>query len=204
MRRKPNQVKATAHDNNARSNCIGIYELNYNIFSEQFCASIWPRLPPARDMAAQHLIASLQPGTVFGRITPASISHSNQAVQYQILGRERLGACTSSIPVQRPSLSSGRLHTHTPRSIVAMAAAAESSPPAGVSPQTKTLLCTSLTAPTVSGMLAEADEAMAAGADIVELRIDFLQDFDPERDLAELLGKCPLPSIVTFRPTWEG
>ena len=65
-------------------------------------------------------------------------------------------------------------------------------------------LCTSLTAPTVAGMLEEAQEAVQAGATIVELRIDFLKHFEPELDLQQLLAECPLPCIVTYRPAWEG
>ena len=68
----------------------------------------------------------------------------------------------------------------------------------------KTLLCTSLTAATVDGMLAEAQEAVAAGADIVELRLDYLENFDAQRDLPPLVTSCPLPVIVTYRPDWEG
>ena len=67
-----------------------------------------------------------------------------------------------------------------------------------------TKLCTSLTATTVQGMLAEAQEAQRAGADIVELRIDYLESFSPEADLPVLIQKCGLPVIVTYRPTWEG
>lgn len=67
----------------------------------------------------------------------------------------------------------------------------------------RTLLCTSLTAPTVDGMLAEAQEALAAGADIVELRIDFLAALNPGEDLLRLRQQCPLPAIVTYRPVWE-
>lgn len=73
---------------------------------------------------------------------------------------------------------------------------------AGATPRTH--LCTSLVAPTVEGMLAEAQEAEQNGADIVELRLDYLQQFAPEADLSRLLQACPLPAIVTYRPTWEG
>jgi hypothetical protein len=40
--------------------------------------------------------------------------------------------------------------------------------------------------------------------DVLELRLDFLQDFEPARDLEALMAACPLPYIVTYRPTWEG
>lgn len=69
--------------------------------------------------------------------------------------------------------------------------------------RTSGFLCTSLTASTIQGMLAEAQEAQQAGADIVELRIDFLKDLQPDRDLPILRADCPLPAIVTYRPTWE-
>jgi hypothetical protein len=85
-----------------------------------------------------------------------------------------------------------------------MAAVASEASPTASAAATSTLLCTSLTAPTVDGMLAEAAEAVANGADIVELRLDFLQIFNPEADLRRLLAECPLPAIVTFRPAWEG
>jgi 3-dehydroquinate dehydratase/shikimate dehydrogenase len=67
-----------------------------------------------------------------------------------------------------------------------------------------THLCTSLVASTVEGMLAEAQEAVSNGADIVELRLDYLEQFSPETDLPRLLKECPLPAIATYRPTWEG
>lgn len=75
---------------------------------------------------------------------------------------------------------------------------------APASSSSATLLCTSLTAATVDGMVEEAAEAAAAGADIVELRLDYLEAFNPEADLPRLLSGCGLPVIVTFRPDWEG
>lgn len=70
--------------------------------------------------------------------------------------------------------------------------------------QPRTHLCTSLVAITVEGMLAEAQEAVNNGADIVELRLDYLESFSPEEDLPGLLEQCPLPAIATYRPIWEG
>ncbi|KAI3438702.1 hypothetical protein D9Q98_001122 [Chlorella vulgaris] len=68
----------------------------------------------------------------------------------------------------------------------------------------RTQLCTSLVASTVQGMLAEAKEAVQKGADIVEIRLDYLQQLDPEKDVPSLLHLCPLPAIITYRPVWEG
>lgn len=53
-------------------------------------------------------------------------------------------------------------------------------------------------------MLEEAKEALAAGADVVEIRLDYLDSFDAEHDLPVLLEGCPLPAVVTYRPDWEG
>ncbi len=59
----------------------------------------------------------------------------------------------------------------------------------------------------VSQALAAAAKAAEHGADMVELRIDpFIDSLDPAKlaALDDLLSRCPLPSIVTCRPTWEG
>ena len=65
-------------------------------------------------------------------------------------------------------------------------------------------LTTSITATTVQAALVELREAEAAGADVVELRLDFLQGFQPATDLPALLAGTKLPAIVTYRPNWEG
>ncbi|EIE21050.1 aldolase [Coccomyxa subellipsoidea C-169] len=68
----------------------------------------------------------------------------------------------------------------------------------------------SVTADTVDGALAEIGEAAHLGADLVELRLDFLTDIDlldPTPMLERMLGACEtalLPALVTFRPMWEG
>ena len=56
----------------------------------------------------------------------------------------------------------------------------------------------------------EIQEAKSAGAQVVELRLDYLEDLpleDPQPALERLLGSCKaqrIPAIVTFRPQWEG
>lgn len=82
-----------------------------------------------------------------------------------------------------------------------MAQQASPSEPAGAG---AALICTSVTAPTVPAFIEEIREAVAAGVDVVELRLDFLKDFDVERDLELLMAACPIPYIVTYRPKWEG
>ncbi len=62
----------------------------------------------------------------------------------------------------------------------------------------------------MNGAIAEIREVADFGADVVELRIDFLKDidlFNPAAFLNPLLDACNavrLPAIVTFRPNWEG
>ena len=61
------------------------------------------------------------------------------------------------------------------------------------------IVCT-ITAPTAEAALQSMDEARKAGADLAELRADFLDD----PDLTAILPKKPLPVMVTCRPAWEG
>lgn len=110
------------------------------------------------------------------------------------------------LPSARPQLGQhiGNSRSIKLRGAMEALAAAAASPPPPASGQTGCHLCTSLTAPTVAGMLEEAREAVEAGATIVELRVDYLRHFEPEIDLQQLLAECPLPCIVTYRPSWEG
>ena len=104
-----------------------------------------------------------------------------------------------------PSLRFGRI-TRIPKKMGHIAVRVEAMQGGACFEETKksTLLCSSLTAPSVHGMIEEAKEAHMAGADVVELRIDFLQEFRPEQDLEVLLREIELPCIVTYRPSWEG
>ncbi|BDA46464.1 probable shikimate dehydrogenase (NADP(+)) at C-terminar half [Coccomyxa sp. Obi] len=82
--------------------------------------------------------------------------------------------------------------------------------PVATSERGSTLVCTSVIADTVDGAVTEIREAAEFGADVVELRLDFLKGIDlldPKATLKRLLGACDaykLPAIVTFRPAWEG
>lgn len=65
-------------------------------------------------------------------------------------------------------------------------------------------LTTSVIAATVEEALLEIVEAVESGADIVELRVDFIDGLDAAVDLPKMLAACSVPCIVTYRPTWEG
>uniref|UniRef100_A0A1D1ZK98 Bifunctional 3-dehydroquinate dehydratase/shikimate dehydrogenase, chloroplastic n=1 Tax=Anthurium amnicola TaxID=1678845 RepID=A0A1D1ZK98_9ARAE len=67
-----------------------------------------------------------------------------------------------------------------------------------------TLVCVPLVAKTVEQMLSDMIVAKAAGADLVEIRLDHLAAFRPRQDLELLLRARPLPALVTYRPKWEG
>jgi len=65
-----------------------------------------------------------------------------------------------------------------------------------------TKLCVPIMVDSAQQALADAADARAAGADLVELRLDRFAD-DTDAAIA-LVCDCPLPCIVTIRPDWEG
>ncbi|OVA15093.1 Dehydroquinase class I [Macleaya cordata] len=67
-----------------------------------------------------------------------------------------------------------------------------------------TLVCAPLMGKTVDQMLVEMGKAKESGADIVEIRLDYLSSFNPRQDLETLIKKCTLLTLFTFRPKWEG
>jgi 3-dehydroquinate dehydratase/shikimate dehydrogenase len=65
-----------------------------------------------------------------------------------------------------------------------------------------TKLCVPIMVESAEQALADAFAAQQAGADLVEFRLDRFTD---DRDAAvKLVDNCPLPTIVTIRPDWEG
>lgn len=77
-----------------------------------------------------------------------------------------------------------------------------------------TQICTSIVADTVDGALQILNSEAAREADLIELRLDFYQDFpscsngsddDVVTGLRQLLAASgPERTIVTYRPAWEG
>ena len=68
----------------------------------------------------------------------------------------------------------------------------------------RTLLCSSVTASTFQQALQDIQEIADAGADLIELRVDMLTDFNAEAHLKQLLSATQTSKIVTLRPAWEG
>ena len=62
------------------------------------------------------------------------------------------------------------------------------------------MICAVIRSETSGQAIAEMEEARRLGADLCELRADYLKD----PDLAGILKAKPLPVLVTVRPKWEG
>lgn len=65
--------------------------------------------------------------------------------------------------------------------------------------QTSTMICAPLMARSVEKMVSDMNQAKAQGADLVEIRLDFIQNFQPHQDLEIILRKKPLPVLVAYR-----
>ncbi|KAK9146826.1 hypothetical protein Sjap_006729 [Stephania japonica] len=74
----------------------------------------------------------------------------------------------------------------------------------GGSRRNQALVCAPIMGRSVDEMLADIDKAKAVGADVAEIRVDYLNNFSPNRDLERLIRECSLSSLITYRPKWEG
>ncbi|KAL1211835.1 Bifunctional 3-dehydroquinate dehydratase/shikimate dehydrogenase [Cardamine amara subsp. amara] len=66
------------------------------------------------------------------------------------------------------------------------------------------LICAPVMADSIDKMVIETCKAHEVGADLVEIRLDWLKDFNPLEDLKTIIKKSPLPTLFTYRPKWEG
>src|SRR5579862_2270215 len=71
-------------------------------------------------------------------------------------------------------------------------------PPGSI--QSSPMICAVVRTSTTEEAVAAMAEARRAGADLCELRIDYLRD----PDLKAILSAKPLPVLATVRPKWEG
>ncbi|KAK7319617.1 hypothetical protein RJT34_04340 [Clitoria ternatea] len=67
-----------------------------------------------------------------------------------------------------------------------------------------TLICVPIMGESIEKMKIDVHSAKSNGADLVEIRLDYLTSFDPYRDLNTLIQDHPLPLLFTYRPVWEG
>ncbi|OMO98402.1 Dehydroquinase class I [Corchorus olitorius] len=59
-------------------------------------------------------------------------------------------------------------------------------------------------ADSIEKMAIDMAKAKASTADLVEIRLDSLKNFNPREDLQALIRQSPLPTLFTYRPVWEG
>ncbi|XP_060966881.1 bifunctional 3-dehydroquinate dehydratase/shikimate dehydrogenase, chloroplastic isoform X6 [Cannabis sativa] len=70
--------------------------------------------------------------------------------------------------------------------------------------KTATLLCVPLMAKSAEGMVSGMNQAKAQGADVVEIRLDCIDNFHPQKDLEIILKDKLLTTLIVFRPKWNG
>ncbi|KAI5675948.1 hypothetical protein M9H77_06898 [Catharanthus roseus] len=66
-----------------------------------------------------------------------------------------------------------------------------------------TMVCAPLMAESVEQMLKDMQKAKSEGADIVEIRLDCIKNFQPRKDLEILLRNKPLPVIILYRTQFD-
>ena len=62
-----------------------------------------------------------------------------------------------------------------------------------------TLICAPIMGESIDKMKIDIDKAKASGVDLVELRVDYLRNFNPSEDLSILIKGSPLPTLITYR-----
>lgn len=61
------------------------------------------------------------------------------------------------------------------------------------------LICAPVMGDSVEEMVIETCKAQELGADLVEIRLDSLKEFNPLEDLKIIIQKSPLPTLFTYR-----
>ncbi|KAL5712828.1 hypothetical protein ACHQM5_014957 [Ranunculus cassubicifolius] len=67
-----------------------------------------------------------------------------------------------------------------------------------------TMICVQIMSESVKEIVDEMVEAKMQGADLVEIRLDYIKDFQPMDDLKIILTDKQLPVQVVYRPKWAG
>lgn len=62
-----------------------------------------------------------------------------------------------------------------------------------------TLVCVPIIAESVGEMVTDMGKAKGHGADLVEIRLDYLKTFNHNEDLKRLVKECPLPTLFSYR-----
>ncbi|XP_062084609.1 bifunctional 3-dehydroquinate dehydratase/shikimate dehydrogenase, chloroplastic-like [Humulus lupulus] len=67
-----------------------------------------------------------------------------------------------------------------------------------------TLICAPLMAKSAEEMVRGMRQAKAQGADVVEIRLDCINNFHPHKDLEIILKDKLLTTLIVYRPKWNG
>ncbi|XP_059652601.1 bifunctional 3-dehydroquinate dehydratase/shikimate dehydrogenase, chloroplastic-like [Cornus florida] len=67
-----------------------------------------------------------------------------------------------------------------------------------------TMICAPLMSQSIEQMESDMHQAKKQGADVVEIRLDCINNFRPRQDLEILLKNKPLPVIITYKTKREG
>ncbi|XVF56928.1 hypothetical protein PTKIN_Ptkin06aG0160000 [Pterospermum kingtungense] len=67
-----------------------------------------------------------------------------------------------------------------------------------------TMICATLMAQSVEQMVKDMHQAKVEGAQLVEISLDYLKNFQPQQDLQIILKNKSLPVIIVYRPKWVG
>ncbi|KAK7258766.1 hypothetical protein RIF29_24351 [Crotalaria pallida] len=73
-----------------------------------------------------------------------------------------------------------------------------------VSSNDSLMICGSLTSQTVEQIVSDMYQAKAQGADLVEVRLDYISNLDRHNDLQTIISNKPLPVLLVYRPKQEG
>ncbi|KAJ6775300.1 DEHYDROQUINATE DEHYDRATASE/SHIKIMATE DEHYDROGENASE [Salix purpurea] len=61
------------------------------------------------------------------------------------------------------------------------------------------MVCAPLMARSAEQMVIDMHSAKAQGADVVEVRLDYIHEFQPGQDLENIIRNKPLPVIIVYR-----
>lgn len=62
-----------------------------------------------------------------------------------------------------------------------------------------TLICVPIMGESVDKMVVDMGKANASGADLVEIRLDGLKNFNPRENIKTLIKESPVPTLFTYR-----
>ncbi|CAN8260283.1 unnamed protein product [Cochlearia groenlandica] len=161
-------------------------------------ASSSSALANARLTYSPHVISN-------NRLSPISVVNlrsSSAAADFHIGFNSPVFSRTVSVPVVSPDLR--RRQIMEPINVYVASKSTEMDKGSQEIVKNPSLICAPVMADSIDKMVIETCKAQELGADLVEIRLDSLKDFNPLEDLKTIINKSPLPTLFTYRPRWEG